>query len=103
MSVSKRVRIYTAEDVAQHASATSCWVARAGKVYDITTFLPDHPGGDDIVVKYAGQDIGAVMKDPAQHEHSAAAYDMLDEFSVGRLGEGENIVDRGMSARLFRT
>ena len=93
--MSKRIRIYTTEDLAEHASSSSCWVARDGKVYDVTKFLDDHPGGDDLVLKYAGKDIGEVMKDPEEHEHSESAYDMLEEFLIGRLGQGESVVSDG--------
>ena len=93
--MSKRIRIYTQEDVANHASRTGCWVTRDGKVYNVTSFLADHPGGDDLILKYAGKDIGAIMKDPAEHDHSDSAYDMLDEFVVGRLGTGEQTVSDG--------
>lgn len=27
-----------------------------GKVYDLTQFLPEHPGGQRIILKYAGKD-----------------------------------------------
>lgn len=93
--MSKRIRIYTTEDLALHASPSSCWVSRDDKVYDVTAFLADHPGGDDFILKHAGKDVGQVMKDPAEHEHSESAYDMLDEFLIGRLGQGENIVSDG--------
>lgn len=33
------------KDVAQHASPDDCWVVVNGKVYDLTTFAPNHPGG----------------------------------------------------------
>lgn len=95
LKMSKRIRIYTTEDLATHASSSSCWVSRNGKVYDVTKFLDDHPGGDDLVLKYAGKDVGDIMKEPEEHEHSESAYDMLDEFLIGRLGEGENIVSDG--------
>ncbi|RDX54718.1 oxidoreductase [Lentinus brumalis] len=88
----KRIRILTTEDVAQHASAASCWVTRDDKVYDVTAFLADHPGGDDLILNYAGKDLGAIMKDPAEHAHSDSAYDMLEEFVIGRLGTGEQTV-----------
>ena len=93
--MSKRIRIFTDEDLAQHSTPSSCWITRNGKVYDVTSFMPDHPGGDDLILKYAGQDVGEVMKDPEEHEHSEAAYDMLDEYLVGRVGVGENIVSDG--------
>ncbi|KAI0694956.1 oxidoreductase [Cytidiella melzeri] len=90
--MSKRIRIYTDEDVSAHSTSASCWVSRNGKVYDVTKFLDDHPGGDDLILKYAGKDIGSVMKDPEEHEHSESAYDMMDGFLVGRLGQGESVV-----------
>jgi 4-hydroxysphinganine ceramide fatty acyl 2-hydroxylase len=92
MTVSKRVRIVTAEDLAQHNNASSCWVSRHGKVYDVTSFLADHPGGDELVLQWAGKDVDAVMGDKAEHEHSDAAYDVLEEFYVARLGSGEQLV-----------
>ncbi len=91
--MSKRVRIYTEEDLVMHSNPSSCWVTRNGKVYDVTSFLADHPGGDDLILNFAGKDIGAIMKDPAEHNHSDAAYDMLDEFVIGRLGVGETLID----------
>ena len=44
------------DEVAKHASAESCWVIVHGKAYDVTEFLPEHPGGSGIILKYAGQD-----------------------------------------------
>ncbi|KAJ8087261.1 fatty acid alpha-hydroxylase [Marasmius tenuissimus] len=97
--MSKRsFKIFDAEDISAHKSSSSCWVSRNGRVYDITSFLPDHPGGDDIVLKYAGQDIGAAMADKTEHEHSDAAYEMMDDFCIGRLGSDENIVDENWVA-----
>lgn len=93
--MSKRVRIYTVEDVATHTSRSSCWITRNGKVYDVSGFLSDHPGGDDLVLKYAGKDVGDIMSDKDEHEHSESAYEMLDDFVIGRLCEGETIVSNG--------
>jgi 4-hydroxysphinganine ceramide fatty acyl 2-hydroxylase len=92
----KRVRIYTREDIAVHNTASKCWVSRRGKVYDITTFLKDHPGGDDVILEHAGKDVEEVMKDKMEHEHSESAYEMLEEYIIGRLGTEETIVRNGM-------
>ena len=93
--MSKRFIIYTEEDVAAHKTASSCWVSRQGKVYDVTSFLNDHPGGDDYILKYAGRDIDKVMKDKSEHDHSDSAYDMLEEYVIGRLGTGATTVSDG--------
>ena len=93
----KRARIFTTEDVAKHSTSASCWITRLGKVYDVTGFLSDHPGGDDLILNYAGKDVDEIMKDKLEHEHSDAAYDMLDEYFIGRIGVSEAIVSDGMS------
>nr|POF13110.1 cytochrome b2, mitochondrial [Quercus suber] len=44
------------DEVAKHNSRESCWVIVHGKAYDVTEFLPEHPGGPKIILKYAGKD-----------------------------------------------
>ncbi|KAF3237979.1 hypothetical protein TWF192_010734 [Orbilia oligospora] len=46
----------TSTEIAKHNSAESCWVIIHGKAYDVTDFLPEHPGGSKIILKYAGKD-----------------------------------------------
>ncbi|CAI6098341.1 unnamed protein product [Clonostachys chloroleuca] len=43
-------------EIAEHNDAKSCWVIVHGKAYDVTEFLPEHPGGQKIILKYAGKD-----------------------------------------------
>ena len=42
--------------VAKHNTAESCWVVLYGAVYDVTRFLPSHPGGVKAILRLAGQD-----------------------------------------------
>lgn len=44
------------EEVGKHASKESCWVIVHNKAYDVTEFMPEHPGGPKIILKYAGKD-----------------------------------------------
>ncbi|KOS21477.1 Cytochrome b2 [Escovopsis weberi] len=56
--------VLSGREVAAHSSADSCWVIihciddvdSQGKAYDLTEFLPEHPGGEEIILKYAGKD-----------------------------------------------
>ncbi|KZT05333.1 uncharacterized protein LAESUDRAFT_726963 [Laetiporus sulphureus 93-53] len=52
-------RVISGKEVAEHNSRESCWIIVHGKVYDVTEFLPEHPGGSKIILKYAGKDATA--------------------------------------------
>ncbi|KAI9689641.1 MAG: hypothetical protein M1820_010139 [Bogoriella megaspora] len=43
-------------EIVKHAKADDCWIVVNGKVYDLTAFAPSHPGGPDMIYKYAGKD-----------------------------------------------
>ena len=47
---------YTVADVAKHNKKDDCWVIVDGQVLDVTSFLPDHPGGEKAILLYAGRD-----------------------------------------------
>ncbi|CAZ83548.1 unnamed protein product [Tuber melanosporum] len=48
--------MYTLKDVAVHENPGDCWILIKGRVYDVTEFLPQHPGGAEIILSYAGAD-----------------------------------------------
>ena len=41
-------------ELSNHDSKSDCWVAYDGKVYDITSFLPKHPGSSARIEPYCG-------------------------------------------------
>lgn len=51
----------TVEELQKHVSAESVWVAINGKVYDLTGFLGRHPGGANIILKYAGKNASTIF------------------------------------------
>ncbi len=52
----------TGAEVAQHNSQDSCWVIVHGKAYDVTDFLPEHPGGMNVILRHAGADATAAFE-----------------------------------------
>ncbi|TPX34057.1 hypothetical protein SmJEL517_g03238 [Synchytrium microbalum] len=80
-----KVQQFTAAEVSRHHSASSAWIVRHGRVYDVTRFLYDHPGGEEFILQRAGGDITGIMEDPLEHSHSDSAYDMLEEYFIGLL------------------
>ncbi|KAF9585682.1 hypothetical protein BGW38_001235 [Lunasporangiospora selenospora] len=47
---------FSVNQVASHNSENDCWIIVHDKVYDVTAFLNDHPGGKKIILKNAGTD-----------------------------------------------
>lgn len=51
---------YSVDEIARHNTELDCWIiiGKDGdkKVYDITAFLEDHPGGPELLLDLAGQD-----------------------------------------------
>ena len=43
-----------AQEVADHASSDTCWIVINDSVLDVTEFLMEHPGGEDIIMEHAG-------------------------------------------------
>lgn len=80
-----QMQTYTLEQVKQHATSSDCWVIVNGKVYDVTNFLFDHPGGEALILDHSGRDITSIMKDDMEHVHSDTAYDMLNDYCIGVL------------------
>ncbi|KAF2810754.1 uncharacterized protein BDZ99DRAFT_441322 [Mytilinidion resinicola] len=49
-------KVFDYAEVAKHNTAESCWVVLYGNVYDVTEFVPDHPGGSKVILQLAGTD-----------------------------------------------
>ena len=54
-------KTFTRGDVAQHSSKEDCWVICDNVVYDVTDFIADHPGGEELIMEYAGQDVTCLL------------------------------------------
>lgn len=48
-------KIITLQDCKAHNKEEDCWLVISGKVYDVTEFLDEHPGGFDIVLAATGR------------------------------------------------
>ena len=74
----------TIQDIAKHATAASCWLLIDGKVYDVTSYLPRHPGGVSAIAPYCGKDGSAAFEGLP---HSTNAHQLLAAYLVGAVGQ----------------
>lgn len=89
--MSRNLPLLASAEVVKHNTQNDCWVTLYNrKVYNVSGFIDQHPGGGDIILPYAGKDVTAIMADTISHEHSESAYEMLDdEMLVGYLATDE--------------
>mmetsp|Transcript_47572 Transcript_47572/g.119775 ORF Transcript_47572/g.119775 Transcript_47572/m.119775 type:complete len:133 (-) Transcript_47572:39-437(-) len=82
MSHHKHHKEYTLEEVAKHNTNSDCWIVVNGMVLDVTNFMEDHPGGEEIIQDVAGQDASSGFEDVG---HSDNAVEQLVDFQIGVL------------------
>lgn len=82
------VAVTTLEDVKKHSSKQSLWIIIHNKVYDLTKFMDEHPGGEEVLLEQAGKDATEIFEDVS---HSADAKDLMKHYLVGELPEGERV------------
>ncbi|KAJ3047923.1 hypothetical protein HK097_011041, partial [Rhizophlyctis rosea] len=74
---------YTAAEVSKHSSPTDAWIIVNDKVYDVTNFVDDHPGGKKVLLKVAGQD---ASKQFAQFHNASVLQKYGPKLEVGQIG-----------------
>lgn len=72
------VRNFFAE-LGSHNVKSSCWIVYKSHVYDITPFFGTHPGGDQIMLPYCGND-ATIGFDATPHSSNAVS--LLSQYLV---------------------
>merc|ERR1719324_1820520 len=81
-------------DVESHNTQEDVWMVIHDKVYNVTKYLDDHPGGEEVLMDRAGQNATMDFEDVG---HSKDARKQLDKFEVGELPPSERSTDAGSS------
>jgi cytochrome b involved in lipid metabolism len=74
---------YTMTDVKAHSTASDCWTAISGKVYDVSGYQDKHPGGAKHIENLCGTDGTAYFGD--EHGTQGRPNSILAGFQIGTL------------------
>lgn len=86
-------RVITLEEMATHDSVDSCWKAIGGRVYDITSYIPNHPTPESVIADWCGQESTEAWEDiRGGSGHSSTAAAMLRNYQIGVL-EGAELAE----------
>merc|ERR1711953_1120560 len=95
------VMFYSMTEVQKHSryngqknDTKSYWIVIHDKVYDVTKWLDDHPGGEDILMENSGTDASEPWEDIG---HSSEAREKMKQYQIGELRQEDrkNKVDKG--------
>eukprot|EP00761_Pharyngomonas_kirbyi_P011410 gb/GECH01011435.1/.p1 GENE.gb/GECH01011435.1/~~gb/GECH01011435.1/.p1 ORF type:complete len:124 (+),score=28.50 gb/GECH01011435.1/:1-372(+) len=74
---------YSQKEIQKHnESSGEPWVVIHGKVYDVTNFIDDHPGGDEVILETAGEDATEGFENVG---HSSDAREQLADLQIGTV------------------
>lgn len=74
---------FTKEEVATHADDVSCWTIINGSVYDVTVYIPKHPGGEKRILKMCGTDGTSAFEN--EHGGQSKPETILAKYRLGAL------------------
>ncbi|KAK2869750.1 hypothetical protein QQF64_022356 [Cirrhinus molitorella] len=78
----KGVKYYRLSEVEERNSFKSTWIIIHNKVYDVTKFLEEHPGGEEVLREQAGGNATESFEDVG---HSTDAREMASSMVIGEL------------------
>ncbi|KAI8993325.1 cytochrome b5 [Pilobolus umbonatus] len=76
------VQLYTYEEVSKHNTLDDLYIIIKSKVYDITKFVHEHPGGDELLLDEGAKDSTEAFEDVG---HSPDACAILEQYYIGEV------------------
>jgi len=73
---------FSFSDVSEHTSKKDLYIVVHDKVYNASSFVDEHPGGEEVLLDVGGQDATEAFEDVG---HSDEAREILDGMLVGTI------------------
>jgi cytochrome b involved in lipid metabolism len=71
--------------VATHNTASNCWATINGNVYNLTSWISQHPGGEAPILGLCGKDGTSAFE--SQHGNNGRANAELATLKIGTLAQ----------------
>ncbi|KAH8113322.1 cytochrome b5 [Phellopilus nigrolimitatus] len=81
-------KIITLAELKDHTKKDNLYVLIHGKVYSVSKFIDEHPGGDEVILAEAGKDATEAFEDVG---HSDEARELLVDMLVGDFEQGSDL------------
>lgn len=81
----RSTKTFMQSQIAEHTLRSSCWSIINGNVYDLTGWIPQHPGGEQAILRLCGKD-GSEQYN-AQHGGARRPALILGGFKIGILSK----------------
>lgn len=82
MEETESVKYFRLSQIEEQNSFKSTWIIINNSVYDVTKFLEEHPGGEEVLREQAGGDATESFEDVG---HSSDAREMAQSMMIGEL------------------
>ncbi|KAI9366014.1 cytochrome b5 [Zopfochytrium polystomum] len=93
-------KVFTYEELSSHNNRESAYMVIDGLVIDVTRFLEEHPGGEEVLLEQAGIDASGAF-DEIGHSDDARA--LMKTMAVGKIDDSVTKASSSSEPTKFRT
>ncbi|CAG9783387.1 unnamed protein product [Diatraea saccharalis] len=90
-----QVKLFTREELKSRNQRSDAVLIIHNAVYDVTKFLEEHPGGEEVLLEKAGQDATEPFEDVS---HSSDARSLMKKYKIGELVEADRTQNKAAFA-----
>lgn len=83
-AMAEQVKLFTRKELETRNSRKDAVLIIHNGVYDVSKFLEEHPGGEEVLLEKAGQDATEPFEDVS---HSSDARSLMKKYKIGELVE----------------
>lgn len=84
------------QELSKHTTASSCWLLIDAKIYDVTSYIYQHPGNANTIIPTCGTDATKAYDTKGRvnspSPHSQNAHELLKAYYIGNLGQAASAI-----------